>query len=69
MVPPILMAAFMNPDFKVLTINSNMLRGSAANTYRILSTIQPEKIVELNLQYSVPTADLAEIWTDDLTNQ
>jgi hypothetical protein len=49
MVPPLLMAAFMNPDMKTLTINSNYLRGSAANTYRELISIMPDKLVELKL--------------------
>lgn len=34
MAPPLLMAAFMNPDLKILTFHSNYLRGSAGNTYR-----------------------------------
>jgi hypothetical protein len=37
MVPPILMAAFMNPDIKTISFIGNYLRGSAANTYRELS--------------------------------
>lgn len=68
MVPPLLMAAFMNPDMKTLTINSNYLRGSAANTYRELISIMPDKLVELKLQNSIATADLAEVWTDNLSS-
>lgn len=67
MMPPILMAAFMNPDVKILTFNSNYLRGCAGNTYRELSWLMPDKIEQLYLTMSVATADLAEAWTDELT--
>ena len=69
MVPPLLLAAFMNPDLKIISFSSNYLRGSSANTYAELSNLMPEKICELNLNYSVPTMDLAEVWLSDIQNQ
>ena len=66
-MPPILIACFMNPDIKILTFNSNYLRGCAGNTYRELMWLMPDKIQELDLTMSVATSDMAEAWVDELT--
>lgn len=48
-----LMAVYMNPDAKMITIINNYLRGTTARAYYELSQIYKDKIVELNLTNSM----------------
>jgi len=53
MIAVIVIAAFMNPDIKKISIVGNFIGGTTGNTFLELAQANPFKIHELDLRGSV----------------